>query len=63
MEKFDLQNLIAKLLKLGEDKDELDFWLSLYDDLDPAEQRELTANLEGELQKLERLSPVSHGQS
>lgn len=55
MEQAELENLIEKLIKLGEDKSELNFWLKLYPDLEPDEQEKLVKNLENELSQLEKL--------
>ena len=51
----DIENLVERLCKLGEDKDELSLWASIYKDLEPEEQQELVVNLQDELQKLEKI--------
>jgi hypothetical protein len=55
MQKTRLKELILKLSDLGEDKDELKLWSSIFQDLEPSEQTELIANLQDELTKLESL--------
>ena len=45
----------GKLVKLGEDREELKFWGKIFDDLDSARQQELIGLLEDELKKLESL--------
>lgn len=55
MQKAELQKLVSNLSNLGEDAKELNLWLNIYDDLQPDEQEELTANLQDELKKLERI--------
>ena len=55
MKQEELKNLIDKLITLGEDKDELELWLKLFQDLDPSEQATLISNLQTELQQLEDL--------
>ena len=55
MTKLELQKLISQLASLGEDKDELDLWYSIFDDLELAEQQELVANLENELHQLQQV--------
>lgn len=50
-----LKELVDKLSALGEDADELQLWLTIFFDLDPSEQAALVANLQSELQKLERI--------
>jgi len=57
MTNLELATLINKLVALGEDADELHFWLSIYDDMAADEQAELTANLQQELTNLEKLAP------
>ena len=59
MLKRDLQKLAQRLCELGEDKDELNLWVSIYDDLEPDEQTELEANLQNELTKLESVNELN----
>lgn len=49
----ELSKIIDQLVALGEDKDELNFWLRIYDDLEPDAQSELVNNLTKELQDLQ----------
>lgn len=44
--------LIEALIQLGEDRDELEFWKSLYPNMPPDEQRELITNLEKEIKEI-----------
>ena len=55
MKQEELKELISKLSVLGEDRDELELWLKIFQDLDPSEQASLITNLQTELQKLEHL--------
>ncbi len=54
MTKEELSKIIDQLVALGEDKDELNYWLSIYDDLEPDAQTELVNNLKTELQDLQK---------
>ncbi|HEY4479298.1 MAG TPA: hypothetical protein VI981_03005 [Candidatus Paceibacterota bacterium] len=54
-DKQNLDELIEKLLKFGEDAEELGYWQSIFDDLEPGEQEALISNLRDELEKLEKL--------
>ena len=52
---MNIADLVSKLINLGEDKDELNLWLTIFEDLKPAEQQELTASLQEEIKNLERI--------
>ena len=58
MKQKELNELINKLSALGEDKDELELWSKIFQDLDPAEQTSLITNLQTELQQLEHLKKI-----
>jgi len=49
-----LNELIAQLLTLGEDKFELDFWVRIYDSMSTEEKSELIDNLQAELNSLKQ---------
>ena len=49
----ELKNLIEKLIDLGEDKEELSFWQTIFDDLTTTEQKELIKILSEEIQSLQ----------
>lgn len=51
-----IKELINQLILLGDDREELFFWVDLYPHLDRDEQGELKENLENELKKLSSLS-------
>jgi|GEM_PF-831614 len=53
MKQEELNELINKLLSLGENRDELELWSKIFQDLGPSEQVSLITNLENELQQLE----------
>jgi hypothetical protein len=50
----ELGQIIQHLIILGEDRDELLYWQSVYEDLSPEQQQELYQNLEQELQALNK---------
>lgn len=52
MNKQELEKIIIKLVELGEDKDELNYWLDIFDDLSEEKQKEIFSNLQEELNKL-----------
>ncbi len=52
MNKEELKQIMIKLVGLGEDKDELAYWLYVFDDLPEEKQKEITSNFQGELKKL-----------
>lgn len=52
MENLNLKEIVEKLIALGEDKDELTYWLDIFDDLPKEKQREIFSNLQEELTKL-----------
>lgn len=47
-----IDELIDQLIALGEDRDELEFWRSLYPSVSPDEQQALLTNLGKELEEL-----------
>jgi hypothetical protein len=47
-----IQTLIDKLIDLGEDREELMYWASIFDDLTEDKQKLLYENLEEEYKKL-----------
>ena len=51
-----ITNLIAELVALGEDKDELEYWASIFPVLKPEEQAEIMTALETELAELKKFS-------
>ena len=52
MNKEELKQIIMKLIDFGEDKDELNYWLDIFDDLPEEKQKEVFSNLQEELTKL-----------
>ena len=52
MEKTEITNLITELINLGEDRDELNYWLEIFDDLPEDKQALLYVNLKEELEAL-----------
>lgn len=52
MTKQELTAVVNQLITLGEDQDELNYWLDIYDDLEPDKQAEIAANLQEELAEL-----------
>lgn len=53
MTKEELTKIIEQLVVLGEDKDELNYWLDIYDDLEPHDQEAVSNNLKQELAELQ----------
>ena len=49
--------LIDELIQLGDDRDELEFWKSIYPNISADEQRALVSNLEKELKELKATMP------
>lgn len=49
------KKITDELVQFGEDKDEMKFWLSIFDDLDPDIREKLILNLEKELKDLEAI--------
>lgn len=49
-----LNDIIEQLIVLGEDRDELEFWRTVYPSLEPDKQRELIENLSQELAALQK---------
>jgi len=54
MNKQEITDIIAQLIKLGEDQDELNYWLQIYDDLSEDKQALLYVNLKQELETLQK---------
>jgi hypothetical protein len=54
--KIHLKETIDQLVALGEDKVELDFWLSVFDLMNEEEQIKLFDNLSKELKKLKAIN-------
>lgn len=52
MNKEELKQIITRLIELGEDKDELNYWLDIFDDLPEEKQKEIFLNFQEELTKL-----------
>ena len=52
MERSEITNLITELINLGEDADELNYWLDIFDDLPEEKQALLYVNLKEELEAL-----------
>jgi hypothetical protein len=52
MDKQTLAGIIAELIQLGEDADELNYWLEIYEDLPAEQQVLLSENLQQELAAL-----------
>jgi hypothetical protein len=50
----ELQNVINELIRLGEDPDELNYWLEIYDSLPEQNQAQLALNLRQELDSLKQ---------
>jgi len=50
-----ISDLVKKLIQLGENETELNFWLKLFPDLEPDEQKKLIKNLEKEVKDLQNL--------
>lgn len=48
----ELKPLVDQLITLGEDQDELNYWLTIYPDLPEDAQTELIQNLQAELDEL-----------
>lgn len=55
MNKTEIVTIIEHLIQLGEDRDELDYWLQIYDYLPEEKQAELYENLSRELEALNRV--------
>lgn len=52
MSEREIDTLIAQLIKLGEDPEELEFWTLIFDDLEAPEQQEILTNLKEEIKDL-----------
>jgi hypothetical protein len=52
MNKQEITNLVGQLVQLGEDQDELNYWLQIYDDLSEEKQALLYVNLKQEVEVL-----------
>lgn len=51
-----LTQTIKKLVELGEDRDEMRYWLDIFPDLSKDTQKELLASFKEELEKLAALA-------
>lgn len=54
MNKQEITQIVGQLVQLGEDRDELDYWLQIYDDLAEEKQALLYVNLKQELENLQQ---------
>ncbi len=52
MTKDERENVVNQLVALGEDSDELQYWLDIYEYLSPELQKELADNLNEELEAI-----------
>ena len=52
--KKELENIIPKLVSMGEDEKELLYWLTIFDDLTAEEQSALMQNLRSSLDELSK---------
>ena len=50
-----LKELTAKLVAMGEDKNQMHFWEQIFEDMSPQEKTKLIDTLEKELAELEKL--------
>lgn len=48
----EIKQIVNELIVLGRDADELNYWLSIYDDLNENRRAELLSNLKKELEVL-----------
>jgi hypothetical protein len=55
MNKEELKKIVVKLVELGEDKDELNYWLDIFEDLPDEKQKEIFSNFQEELTELSSL--------
>ena len=55
MVKAEIEILVKKLIALGEDAEEMQYWIDIYNDLPEEQQQELFKNFSEELKKLETL--------
>lgn len=55
----DIQTVIDELVSLGEDRDEMEFWGSMYPNLSPNDQKLLLDNLTRELEELRKRTDSS----
>ncbi len=53
--KEELNNILNKLIELGEDKDELDYWRDIFTNLPEGKQREVFNLFKMELEKLSEI--------
>ena len=56
MSELELQAIVDRLAALGEDREELDYWLLIYDTLSAEAKTQLDDNLRKELTSLEALA-------
>lgn len=54
MEPLDIRQTAEQLIALGEDRDELNYWLQIYPDLSEEKQALLYVNLQQELEALQK---------
>ncbi len=54
MNRQEITEIINQLIQLGEDQDELNYWLQIYDDLPEEKQAMLYVNLKQELETLKQ---------
>ncbi len=54
MDKQEIINLVNELVSFGEDREELNYWLEIYDDLPEEKQNMLYVNLKQELETLKQ---------
>jgi len=54
MNRQEITKITSQLVQLGEDQDELNYWLQIYDDLPEEKQAMLYINLKQELETLQK---------
>ena len=54
MNRQEITEIINQLIQLGEDQDELNYWLQIYDDLPEEKQAMFYVNLKQELESLKQ---------
>lgn len=55
MDKEEFQKIAERLIELGEDESEMQYWISIYDDLPQQQKNEASRTFKEELEKLESL--------
>jgi len=53
MTKTQFQELASELMKFGENREELDFWVKIFDDMQPDNKQIVVALMQEELKQLE----------